>query len=198
MNSRQKPSKLKTKPATKTPAKTTRAVPAPAASGKARPPPGMSVDENWDVRLGFLMHDVSRLRRGVFDDFMRPLGITRSQWWVLAYLSRHDGMIQSDLANALDLGKAALGGLIDRLEASGFLERRADDSDRRVKRVYLSSLGTRMVKEMNLRSHEMSERILEGFSQAARLTLLEGLTRVKTNLLAIKREDGGSDEDESA
>src|SRR5437763_13380309 len=87
--------------------------------------------DNWDARLGFLMHDVSRLRRSVFDEFMKPVGLTRSQWWILAHLSRHDGMIQSDLAGMLDIGKAALGGLLDRLEASGLIERRADEADRR-------------------------------------------------------------------
>ena len=47
--------------------------------------------ENWDARLGFLMHDVSRLRRIVFDEFVRPIGLTRSQWWILAQVSRlHD------------------------------------------------------------------------------------------------------------
>ena len=158
---------------------------------------GIAADENWDVRLGFLMHDVSRLRRAIFDDFMRPLGVTRSQWWVLAYLSRHDGMIQSDLASALDLGKAALGGLIDRLEASGFIVRRADDVDRRAKRVYLAQLGTQVVKEMNVRSHEMSERILEGLSNDERHQLADMLNRVKKNLLGLKHDTspGLGDED---
>ena len=113
-----------------------------------------------DQRLGFLMHDVSRLRRSVFDEFMKPGGVTRSQWWVLAHLSRHDGMIQSDLASVLELGKAALGGLIDRLEASGFIERRADGTDRRVKRVYLSPAGTRIAKEMAVRSHDITGEVL--------------------------------------
>ena len=86
-------------------------------------------DENWDQRLGFLMHDVSRLRRNVFDEFMRPLKVTRSQWWVLAYLSRLDGMIQSDLAALLELGKAPLGHLLGRLEANGLIRRGADATD---------------------------------------------------------------------
>ena len=147
-------------------------------------------EDNWDRRLGFLMHDVSRLRRIVFDEFMKPLGATRSQWWVLAYLSRHDGMIQSDLANVLDLGKAALGGLVDRLESAGFIERRPDENDRRVKRVYLSTKGSQTVEEMRIRSHEMSERILEGLNREQRLALAEMLTTVKQNLLEIKREEG--------
>ena len=142
--------------------------------------------ENWDGRLGFLMHDVSRLRRSVFDEFMKPMAMTRSQWWIMAHLSRHDGMIQSDLANVLDIGKAALGGLIDRLEASKFIERRADSNDRRVKRIYLTSKGTQIITEMRLRSHEMSERILEGLETDARHSLVDMLSLVKRNLLTIK------------
>jgi MarR family transcriptional regulator for hemolysin len=142
--------------------------------------------ENWDGRLGFLMHDVSRLRRSVFDEFMKPMAMTRSQWWILAHLSRHDGMIQSDLANLLDIGKAALGGLIDRLELAKFIERRADDNDRRVKRIYLTSKGTHIISEMRSRSHEMSERILAGLDTEARHALVDMLGLVKKNLLAIK------------
>ena len=144
------------------------------------------VDDNWDHRLGFLMHDVSRLRRGVFDEFMKPVGLTRSQWWILAHLSRHDGMIQSDLANVLDIGKAALGGLIDRLEASKFIERRPDNSDRRVKRIHLTNKGMQMISEMRERSHDMSERILDGLDNAARHKLADMLNTVKRNLQGLK------------
>lgn len=143
-------------------------------------------DENWDRRLGFLMHDVSRLRRMVFDDYVKHLGITRSQWWVLIYLARHDGMTQTDLAGLLDLGKAALGGLVDRLEESGAIERRADSSDRRAKRIFLTNQGNRTIKEMQGVSHDMSERILEGLDEAERVQLADLLGRVKKNLVALK------------
>ena len=148
--------------------------------------------ENWDSRLGFLMHDVSRLRRSVFDQFMKPMAMTRSQWWILAHLSRHDGMIQSDLANVLDIGKAALGGLIDRLEASKFIERRADDNDRRVKRIYLTSKGTQIIAEMRSHSHEMSERILYGIDTDSRHALVDMLSLVKRNLLTIKGDSAAN------
>lgn len=151
--------------------------------------------ENWDARLGFLMHDVSRLRRSVFDEFMKPLGVTRSQWWVLACLSRHDGMIQSDLANVLELGKAALGGLIDRLEFSGFIDRRPDEFDRRVKRIFLTGSGTQLIKEMVIQNHEMSERILEGLSTEERYRLADMLMLVKRNLLRIRDQEGSTQDE---
>jgi DNA-binding MarR family transcriptional regulator len=150
-------------------------------------------ESNFDQRLGFLMHDASRLRRIVFDNFVKPLDLTRSQWWVLAHLSRHDGMIQSDLAGTLELGKAALGGLIDRLEASGFIERRPDVNDRRVKRVYLASKGNQIVKEMRSLSHDMNEDILQGLEHEQRLQLSDFLSRLKQNLVKIKRDKGIED-----
>lgn len=168
--------------------KRAKAAPAPARARAAR----ITEQDNWDARLGFLMHDVSRLRRSVFDEFMKPMGLTRSQWWILAHLSRHDGMIQSDLANVLDLGKAALGGLLDRLEASQLIERRADASDRRVKRIHLTSKGSRAVQDMKVKSHEVSERILHGLSVEQRHALTDSLALVKSNLLAL-RGDAGED-----
>src|SRR2546428_12526826 len=91
---------------------------------------------DWELRLGFLIHDVSRLRRSAFDRCLKPLNVTRSQWWVLAYLSREDGMTQSQLAEELDLGKVAVGGLIDRLEKAGLVRRDPDATDPAGHRVF--------------------------------------------------------------
>lgn len=164
----------------------------PSDHPHAHPAPRIvSGDENWDQRLGFLMHDISRLRRRIFDEFMRPLGVTRSQWWVMAYLSRYNGLSQSDLASTLELGRASLGGLLDRLELTGYIERRSDPSDRRIKKIFLSPMGNQMIKEMSARSHEMSERILEGLSTADRLQLADLLMTVKQNLNRVRDEIQG-------
>src|ERR1700744_3539014 len=100
-----------------------------------------------ETRFAFLIHDVSRLRRVMFDRIVRELGTSRSQWWVLAVLSRDDGSPQTNLADELDVGKVALGGLIDRLAEAGMVERRPDPVDRRVKRVYLTRDGRKLVSQ---------------------------------------------------
>src|SRR5438552_4477825 len=110
---------------------------------------------DWDLRLGFLIHDVSRLRRSAFDRVLKPLNVTRSQWWVLAYLSREDGMTQSQLAEELDLGKVAMGGLIDRLEKSEFGRREPDATDRRVNRVFLEPKSKQLIARMRKVSHRL-------------------------------------------
>jgi len=140
-----------------------------------------SVD--WELRLGFLIHDASRLRRSAFDRCLKPLKVTRSQWWVLAYLSREDGMTQTQLAEELDLGKVAIGGLIDRLEKSGMLRREADATDRRVNRVFLEPKSKQLIARMRKVSHELNQRILSGMSDKQLETTAGTLDAMKRNLL---------------
>lgn len=141
-----------------------------------------SVD--WELRLGFLIHDVSRLRRSAFDRVLKPLNVTRSQWWVLAYLSREDGMTQSQLAEELDLGKVAIGGLIDRLEKAGLLRREADASDRRVNRIFLEPKSKQLIARMRKVSHRLNGQILAGLSDESLESTAVTLDAMKHNLLA--------------
>ena len=140
-------------------------------------------DIDWELRLGYLIHDVSRLRRSAFDRCMKPLSITRSQWWVLAYLSREDGMTQSQLAEQLDIGKVAIGGLIDRLEKSEFLRREPDATDRRVNRIFLEPKGMQLVTDMRKINHRMNARILSGLDDARLESTTAALVAIKANLL---------------
>ena len=83
------------------------------------------------------------MRRTVFDQRVKPLGITRSRWLVLANMSRQarEDMMQIELARPLHVGKGALGGLVDRVEESGFVVRTPDKVDRRFKPVSVSLKG---------------------------------------------------------
>ena len=92
--------------------------------------------ENLERNFGFLLHDVSRLMRTVFDRRGRDLGLTRSQWWVLTMLYAKEGVTQSELAHFMDLEKPTLGRLLDRLQEKQWIERKPDSFDRRVNRLY--------------------------------------------------------------
>jgi len=138
---------------------------------------------DWELRLGYLMHDVSRLRRSAFDRSLKPLNVTRSQWWVLAYLSRQDGMTQSQLAEELDLGKVAIGGLIDRLEKSDLVRREADSSDRRVNRVFLQPQSKSLINKMRKMNHKLNEIILKDIADVELELTAKTLVGIKKNLL---------------
>ena len=146
---------------------------------------------DWELRLGFLIHDVSRLRRSAFDRCLKPLNVTRSQWWVLAYLSRQDGMTQSQLAEELDLGKVAVGGLIDRLEKGGLLRRDADLSDRRINRIFLEPKSKQLIARMRKVSHELNQQILDGVPHATLESTATTLGAMKRNLLEYLQASDG-------
>jgi DNA-binding MarR family transcriptional regulator len=146
-------------------------------------------DLNTSLRFGFLIHDVSRLRRVVVDRSLKPMGITRSQWWVLAFLSRRDGMTQTALAADLDLTKVAIGGLLDRLEAAGFVERRSDASDGRARRVFLTRAGSRMVGTIRVNVEAVELEILAHISDEALAQAAETLKALKDTLLEMAGAD---------
>jgi MarR family transcriptional regulator, transcriptional regulator for hemolysin len=141
-----------------------------------------------DLRLSYLIHDVSRLRRVTFDQLMKPLGATRAQWWVIAFLSRQDGMMQTQLANELDLGKASLGGLIDRLESGGWVARHLDPMDRRAKRVYITTKSRRLLRDMRRVDREFNAVMLKDISDADRDQMVELLSRIKNAILRFSNK----------
>ena len=151
-------------------------------------------DLNTALRFGFLIHDVSRLRRVAVDRALKPLGITRAQWWVLAFLSRRDGMTQTALAADLDLTKVAIGGLLDRMENAGFVERRADEHDGRARRVYLTRAGSRMVIAIRASVETVEMEILSRISNADLEQATETLRTLKETLLEILGGDAEASE----
>ncbi len=157
------------------------------------------IQKNLDssLRFGFLIHDVSRLRRIVVDRALKPLGLTRSQWWVLAFLSRRDGMTQTALAADLDLTKVAIGGLIDRMETAAFVERRADERDARARRVYLTRAGQKLVSTIRESVDAVEADILAGVTEDELDAAAIVLVKIKSRLLELAggEAEGGQDFD---
>ena len=154
----------------------------------------MPRDLDTGLRFGFLIHDVSRLRRVAVDRALKPLGITRAQWWVLAFLSRRDGMTQTALAAELDLTKVAVGSLLDRMETAGFVERRADRNDGRARRVYLTRAGARMVGAIRESVEAVELAILGRIPDEALAQATETLRLLKETLLDILGGEAEADE----
>jgi MarR family transcriptional regulator for hemolysin len=147
-------------------------------------------DPGPDQNFGFLVHDVARLMRVAYDRRTRDLGLTRSQWWVLNHLYFHEGITQSALADVLDIEKPTLGRLLDRLEDKGWLERRADPSDRRAKRVYLTGNVQGLMRTLRRHAADLRALALDGLEEGERGQLLEALRVVKDNLLRLNGNGG--------
>jgi MarR family transcriptional regulator for hemolysin len=87
---------------------------------------------------GYLLTNIGRLIYTTFEQKAAAKGYTRSHWNVLAYLEETPGMTQVRLANLMEVEPITLSRYLDRMEANGWLERRNDPQDRRVKRLFLT------------------------------------------------------------
>lgn len=151
------------------------------------PPPEAAKPSAKPFRFGFLVHDVSRMRRTLFDVRMKPLGITRSQWSVLAALSRasNEGVMQIELAREMDVGKVTIGGLLQRLENIGYIRRAADSKDMRVRRVFITDKGFDTIHQMETLGAENNASTLVGIDPKSLAITEDTLAKVKAN---IRRE----------
>lgn len=132
--------------------------------------------------LGFLLHEVARLLRRRFEQNAKGSGLTRSQWQVLAYLSRNEGINQTALADLLDVEPITLSRIADKLQAMGLIERHRDPSDRRVWLLHLTTAARPKLDQVRDLGDFTRGEALKGVSEADRERLVEILKKLKVNL----------------
>ena len=146
-------------------------------------------EENLDRNFGFLTLDVARLMQIDFDRRISSLGITRAQWRVLLWVYRTPGVTQSELADTLEVQKASLGRMLDRLTDKEWIERRADKSDRRIRRVHLSKEVEPLIITMRTIARELRSAAMEGIPEKEREKFVDTLLHVKSNLITFQATD---------
>jgi MarR family transcriptional regulator for hemolysin len=144
----------------------------------------MAIDQTdfaFERDLAFLLVDAGRKLNDTYDLHMKPLGLTRSQWRVMAYVSRYPGISQSELAENIELSRMAITGLLDRMSNKGLVDRRLVESDRRVRAVFLSEKGQALIKHMNSTAVQVLQQIFANTTNKDREQLRELLETIKTN-----------------
>jgi MarR family transcriptional regulator, organic hydroperoxide resistance regulator len=115
---------------------------------KSRSLPVLNEDpRGWETKaIMALLKLHNRLERRLSDS-LSAHGMTLAQFDVLMTLWHSNGITQQELAEWLLVTKANVVGLIDRVSAAGWVERRPDPEDRRVNRLYLTDAGRKLAKQ---------------------------------------------------
>ena len=135
--------------------------------------------------IGFLVSDVARLIRRRFEERASVIGITRLQWRVLTALRRNEGINQGALAEILELDAMNVCRMVDRLQKSGFVERRPDPTDRRAWQLYLTENANPLIEELMTLGQSLFDEITHGMSEDEKLILPEILGKLQHNLKAL-------------
>jgi MarR family transcriptional regulator, transcriptional regulator for hemolysin len=147
--------------------------------------------------LLFLLHDVARLLRVEADKRARARGMTRAQWAILIWLERLPGITQKELSELLEVEPISIARLIDRLEASGMVERRPDPRDRRIWRLHLRSAAYGELEEISRQRTEINGILTATLDPAMVETTIQALVEMKA-ILTARRAEPDPDTEEAA
>ena len=142
-------------------------------------------------RLGFLIHDVQRLMRKRFETRASGLGLSSAQWRLMVRVAKEAGTTQARLAELLEIEPISVSRLVDRMEEGGWIERRSDAADRRVRMIFPTAKASAAYAEVKSLAVEVYEQSLVGVSPEDRRVLLRALDVMAQNLA-----DGDSLSDE--
>ncbi|RAO76865.1 MarR family winged helix-turn-helix transcriptional regulator [Dyella jiangningensis] len=141
-----------------------------------------------DISFGYLLGDVTLLFRKHFDRRAVKFGLTRAQWRATKMLYYREGLRQTELAEQLEMEPIAVGRVIDRLQAAGFVERRPDPKDRRAWRLYVTDQARDVIADMEEIAVGLRKDATRGITVPELQQALGVLNRMKDNLQAL---DGG-------
>ncbi|MBI5017604.1 MAG: MarR family transcriptional regulator [Deltaproteobacteria bacterium] len=141
--------------------------------------------------LGHLLAQVARLVGGRMRVRMEAIGLQRAQAHILFQLWQEDGLAQNELAQALHVSPATATSALQRMEREGWIERRRDEADQRVVRVYLTGKARAPQREVRAALLELDEELSSALSGDERRVLRESLLKVRRHL----SETGGGGPD---
>jgi DNA-binding MarR family transcriptional regulator len=96
------------------------------------------------MRIWFRVMRLHHRALAVMSTRLRDLGLSIAQFDLLSTLTENEGLSQSEVAARLYVTKGNVSGLVDRLEQSGLVERRAIAGDRRSFALHLTDEGRRL------------------------------------------------------
>jgi hypothetical protein len=108
-------------------------------------------------------HYIRRLQQiavGVFMDETHPFGLTPVQFAALNALLAHPGIDQRTLAAGIGFDTSTMGGVVDRLEARGWLVRQVSPEDRRARLLHVTPQGQQLLTDVADAVLKTQERIL--------------------------------------
>jgi DNA-binding MarR family transcriptional regulator len=137
------------------------------------------------VRYGILDelagYAVRRAQIAIYEDLdrvMSPLKMTPARFSSLVLIEQNPGILQSELAVILGLGRPALVAIIDFLQAQGWLRRQTHHGDRRANHLVLTARGLTRLARTKVLMQELDDTWTSRLSVAERRTLVELLDKV--------------------
>lgn len=100
-----------------------------------------------DQQPGHMIRRLHQISVGIFLQEVGELGVTPVQYAALQVVANQAGTDQRTLARSIALDASTTGGVVDRLETRGWLERRMSPEDRRARQLFITPAGAQALTD---------------------------------------------------
>ena len=148
--------------------------------------------EKSEVNAQRLMEAFYRMAKGrhaLFQDLFSDHGVTPHQFHLLTYIKASGKVRVTDLSGMMLVSKPTASRMLNTLCEKGLAKKGADQCDRRLVYVQLTSKGQRLVDEVQTRQKEILSKVLVRMPEDDMRTFLETMERIIAELAAMSRED---------
>ena len=143
------------------------------------PPQGHLQEKELRHLVGFQVAKASIVTLAIFDAVVgRPEGLRTVEYTVLALIDSNGSVAPAQLAKTLSLSPSYITVALDKLEARGLINRKADQRDRRGQRLTATSKGHQEALRLTRRLIEAERRAMSSLSAVEQLMLAELLGKV--------------------
>ena len=133
-------------------------------------------------RYGHLLRHLHSATDQAMSNALASMDLTAAQGRIMAYITHSKkAPCARDIEEVFHLSHPTVSGLLSRLEKKGFLEFRADEQDRRCKRIYILPKGQELDETMHRTIMEMDEKLVAGFSEEEKVQFRQLLLKAIEN-----------------
>lgn len=112
----------------------------------------------------------------------KEFDLTKGQYLYLVRICENPGIIQEKLAEMIKVDRTTASRAIKKLELNGFIEKRGDANNKKIKKLYPTEKG-KSIFPLLKREHDYSNAVaLKGFSESEVEALFHLLQRVRKNI----------------
>ena len=144
--------------------------------------------EHHQPSIGRAIGRLSRSAHSYFQHRFREYGLGYAQVLTLHYVSRHNGIDQNELCGHQHLDKSSLTSQLNKLEANGYIIRKADPTDRRAKRVFITEKTQAIQDDLHAVFTSWSGILLEGLDENELETMFGILDKMQNNASIVLQE----------
>jgi len=135
-----------------------------------------------DLRIyekpGHLIRRLQQISFALFMDETRDFDITPVQYSAILAIDNHPGIDQTALCNIIAHDRSTIGDVVTRLERKKIIKRIPGVDDRRTKRLYITSAGRQLIRDIEPAVQLTQKRILEPLKINERVAFVQLLKRL--------------------